>query len=88
MVSNYDLTILKNKLDKGYQEIQDRATFVDYVIDSFDNENRRKYRSFRKWFEYIEDKFCCIFIEIRGYFYFKFEVYENCINPIIIDLLV
>ena len=90
MVSNYDLTILKNKLDLGFAEMEEDAIDTYHNIDWI---YRRMYRYSRNTYisydwETIEYKIKFAFNEIKDYNYAKHDIYVNCINPIIIDLLV
>lgn len=95
MVSNYDLTILKNRLDKGFGEIEEFASDANNVLDWI---YRRRYsfsRNNEGWSSYINDnwkiienKMCRAINEIKGYYALKNDVYVDYINYIIIDLLV
>lgn len=89
MVSNYNLSILKNKLDRGFRGIEKWAKETSDVIDYIVRNGRITYYSdnLRRW-KNDEYKFYCIYNEIKGYYGVKFNIYKDYINPIIIDLLV
>lgn len=89
MVSNEDLSVLKNKLDRGFREIEKWASEASGVIDSIVRDRRIIYYSdnLRNWLN-NEYKFYFIYNEIKGYYGVKFDIYKDYINPIIIDLLV
>lgn len=90
MVSNYDLTILKNKLDLRFGEIEEEAIDCHYALDWI---YRKRYSYSRNTYvsydwETIEYKINFAFNQIKDYYYAKNDIYVDCINPIIIDLLV
>lgn len=85
MVSNYDLTILKNKLDLRFGEIEE---FASDCYNDLDWVFRRRYRwsrNFTDILESVEYRINFTYNSIKG---FKHDVYVDYINPIIIDLLV
>lgn len=90
MVSNYDLTILKNKLDLRFGEIEEEACDCHYTLDWI---YRKRYSYSRNTYvsydwETIEYKINFAFNQIKDYYYAKNDIYVDYINPIIIDLLV